>query len=199
VHQNLARGGLLKGNKDFEALSSLVLSLDRVASVDLRQTATRAAEVDLAVLLDELRIVVVPSLQEEEIVTQWVIDPSLPLVWADRPSLMQVFLNLITNSARALSKRGVRQLSVAARSDNNKVVIEFTDTGGGVAHPEHLFHPFQAGAEVTGLGLYLSRAFLRSFGGELRYQPVADGACFIVDLTPAMPTGQDDECAQSAS
>jgi two-component system, LuxR family, sensor kinase FixL len=199
VHQNLARDGLLKGNKDFDALSSLVLSLERVASVDLRQNVSRATEVDLAVLLDELRIVVVPSLQDEEIVTQWVVDTSLPLVWADRPSLMQVFLNLITNSARALSKRGVRQLSVAARSDNNKVVIEFTDTGGGVSYPEHLFHPFQAGAEATGLGLYLSRAFLRSFGGELRYQPVAGGACFIVDLTPAIPTGQDDECTQSAS
>ena len=192
VHQNLAHGGILKGNKDFEALRSLVSSLERVASVDLRQTVSQATEVDLAVLLDELRIVVVPSLQEEEIVTQWIIDPYLPLVWADRPSLMQVFLNLITNSARALSKTNVRKLSIVARSDHEKVVIEFTDTGGGVAHPEHLFHPFQAAAEATGLGLYLSRAFLRSFGGELRYRPVSGGACFIVDLTPAFSSGSEE-------
>ena len=59
------------------------------------------------------------------------------------------------------------------------------DNGGGVAHPEHLFRPFQAGAEATGLGLYLSRAFMRSFGGELRYLPIPDGACFVVSLTPA--------------
>ena len=86
-----------------------------------------------------------------------------------------------------------------AWSANDRVTLEFRDTGGGVTHPEHLFHPFQSGAEVTGLGLYLSRAFLRSFGGELRYQPIADGACFIVDLLSALPAGWDDECAKSAS
>jgi signal transduction histidine kinase len=199
VHQNLVNGGRMKGNKDFEALSSLVLSLEHVASVNLRQTVTQATEVDLAVLLDELKIVVVPSLQEEEIATQWIIDPGLPLVWADRPSLMQVFLNLIANSSRALSKRSVRQLSIIAWSDSSKVIVKVTDTGGGVTHPEYLFRPFQAGAEATGLGLYLSRAFLRSFGGDLRYQPASDGACFIVDLTQAVSLGQDEQCDQSAS
>jgi len=198
VHQNLVRNGLLEGNKDFEALSSLVVSLERVASVNLRQTVTHATEVDLAVLLDELKIVVVPSLQEEEITTKWLIEPGLPLVWADRSSLMQVFLNIITNSSRALSKTAQRQLSIRAWSGKGKVVVEVADSGGGVAHPEFLFRPFQGGAEATGLGLYLSRAFLRSFGGDLRYQPIPGGACFIVDLTPAVASGQDEQCTQSA-
>ena len=186
VHQNLERGGLLAGNKDFEALGNLAVALERIASVNLRQAASEASEVDLTILLDELKIVVAPSLQEENIEAQWIVGPGLPLVWADRPSLMQVFLNLITNSVRALSKKENRKLSVTARSESERILIEVADTGGGVAHPEHLFHPFQAGAEATGLGLYLSQAFLRSFGGELRYRPVQDGACFTVYLTPAI-------------
>jgi two-component system, LuxR family, sensor kinase FixL len=186
VHQNLAHGGLLAGNKDFEALGSLAVALERVASVNVRQTTAQAKEVDLIVLLDELKIIVTPSLQEEEIETQWIVEPGLPLVWADRTSLMQVFLNLITNSTRALSKKDRRQLVVTARSEGVQVHVEVSDNGGGVAHPEFLFRPFQAGAEATGLGLYLSRAFMRSFGGELRHVPLANGACFIVDLTQAM-------------
>jgi PAS domain S-box-containing protein len=186
VHQNLARGGLFAGNKDFEALGSLAVALERVASVNVRQTTAQAKEVDLTVLLDELKIVVTPSLQEEGIETQWIVEPGLPLVWADRPSLMQVFLNLITNSSRALSKKDRRQLLVTARSEGMQVHVEVSDNGGGVVHPEFLFRPFQAGAEATGLGLYLSRAFMRSFGGELRYAPLAEGASFIVDLTQAM-------------
>jgi C4-dicarboxylate-specific signal transduction histidine kinase len=75
--------------------------------------------------------------------------------------------------------------------ESDRILIEVADTGGGVAHPEHLFHPFQAGAEATGLGLYLSQAFLRSFGGELRYQPVQDGACFTVYLTAAISYEQE--------
>lgn len=103
---------------------------------------------------------------------------------------MQVFLNLITNSIRALSKRSDRVLSIVAKMESDRVVVECSDNGGGVAHPEHLFHPFQAGAESSGLGLYLSRAFMRSFGGELRYQPLLDGARFMVLLTPAISPGE---------
>jgi len=186
VHQNLAHGGLLTGNKDFEALGSLAVALERIANVNIRETTSHATEVDLTVLLDELKIVVTPSLQEESILTQWIVEPDLPLVLADRPSLMQVFLNLITNSTRALSKKDRRLLFVTARREGQQVHVEFSDNGGGVVQPEHLFHPFQAGAEATGLGLYLSRAFMRSFGGELRYLHLADGACFIVDLPQAI-------------
>jgi two-component system sensor kinase FixL len=185
VHQNLANGHLLAQNKDFEALGSLIAALERIANVNVRQTSAQATEVDLGVLLDELKIVVTPLLQEESIDTEWTVEPGVPPVWADRPSLMQVFLNLITNSARALAKRDRRLLSVKAKSDGQHILVEFSDTGGGVAHPEYLFRPFQATAEATGLGLYLSRAFMRSFGGELRYVPLDQGACFIVDLMSA--------------
>ena len=186
VHRNLVHNGLLAGNKDFEALGSLAVALERVANVNVRQTITDAKEVDLTVLLDELKIVVTPSLQDENIETQWIVEPGLPMVWADRPSLMQVFMNLVTNSIRALSKRKKRALSITATSDSNRVYVTVSDNGGGVLHPEHLFRPFQAGAEATGLGLFLSRAFVRSFGGELRHVPVDNGACFIVELIPAI-------------
>jgi two-component system sensor kinase FixL len=185
VHQNLVHGGLLAGNKDFEALGSLAVALERIANVNIREATSQATEVDLTVLLDELKIVVAPLLQEEDILTQWIVEPGLPLVWADRPSLMQVFLNLVTNSIRALSKKDRRLLFVIARSEGKQVHVEFSDNGGGVPHPEYLFRPFQAEAEASGLGLYLSRAFMRSFGGELRYLALAEGACFIVDLSSA--------------
>ncbi len=190
VHQNLAHNGSLAGNKDFEALGNLIVALERIASVNLRQSSDQATEVDLAALLDELKIVVTPSLQEENIEAEWIVEPGVPLVWADRPSLMQVFLNLITNSVRALSDRGHRVISVNARNEGNQVLVEIADNGGGVVHPEHLFRPFQAGAAATGLGLYLSRAFMRSFGGELHYVAIPGGACFVVSLTPT-PAGQD--------
>jgi two-component system, LuxR family, sensor kinase FixL len=190
VHQNLAHDGSLAGNKDFEALGNLIGALERIASVNLRQSSDQATEVDLSAVLDELKIVVTPSLQEENIEAEWIVEPGLPLVWADRPSLMQVFLNLITNSVRALSDRGHRILSVNARNEGNQVLVEVADNGGGVSHPEHLFRPFQAGAVATGLGLYLSRAFMRSFGGELHYVSIPGGACFVVSLTPT-PSGQD--------
>jgi len=63
--------------------------------------------------------------------------------------------------------------------------VRFRDTGPGVAHPEELFQPFQPGAHSVGLGLYITRAILRSHGGGLRYEPPETGSCFAVELWPA--------------
>ena len=186
VHENLSRSGALAQNKDFEALGTLILALEKIAAMDLRQTANQAASVDLQALLEELRIVVEPSLREKDIELRWAIDKRLPVVWADRQSLMQVFLNLTQNSERALLNQPRRELAVAGGIEQQRVVIRFRDTGCGVAEPQRLFRPFQHGAQATGLGLYLSRAMLRSFRGDLRYEPEPQGSSFIVELSPVV-------------
>ena len=63
--------------------------------------------------------------------------------------------------------------------------MEFGDTGTGVPHPELLFRPFQAGADASGLGLYISKAIARSFGGDLRFEPQPEGARFVLELPRA--------------
>ena len=105
VHQNLARSGALAQSKDFEALGTLILALEKIAAMDLRQIANQAGSVDLQSLIEELRIVVEPALREAGIDVHWSIEEGLPAVWADRQSLMQVFLNLTKNSERAMNKQ----------------------------------------------------------------------------------------------
>lgn len=182
VHQNLSREGVLAQNKDFEALGNLLHALERIAAVDLRQYTDQTAETDLVSVLDDVRIVVAPALKEAEIEGKWDIPSDLPIVWADRQNLIQVFLNLTSNSISALSKKEERVLSIAARVNKRYVTVEFTDNAGGVAYPDQMFRPFQHGAQVTGLGLFLSRAFMRACRGELRYKPEPDGSCFIVEM-----------------
>jgi len=185
VHENLARGGGLAGNKDFEALGTLILALEKIAGMDLRQSANQAAGMDLQSFLEEVRIVVEPSLSEGDIESKWEIEPGLPMVWADRQSLMQVFLNLTKNAARAMQSEPVRELTISASLAKQCVSVRIRDTGCGVQNPERLFRPFQPGAQATGLGLYLSRAFMRSFRGDVRFEPEPHGSSFIVELSPA--------------
>jgi two-component system, LuxR family, sensor kinase FixL len=185
VHENLARGGTLSGNKDFEALGTLILALEKIAGMDLRQSVNQAAGMDLQSFLEELRIIIEPSLQEDGIETKWEVKPGLPMVWADRQSLIQVFLNLTKNAARAMEAEPVRELTILASPAKHGVSVMIRDTGCGVKNPERLFRPFQPGAQATGLGLYLSRAFMRSFRGDLRFEPEPHGSSFIVELSPA--------------
>ena len=104
------------------------------------------------------------------------------MVWADRYGLIQVFLNLSKNSRWAMTSTGRKQLRILHDGMDGTVVIRFEDTGTGIVSPENLFRPFLSSAESTGLGLYVSRAIMRSFGGELGYEPSSEGCCFAVVL-----------------
>ncbi|MES1258003.1 MAG: HAMP domain-containing sensor histidine kinase, partial [Acidobacteriota bacterium] len=199
AYSNLARTGALNGSKDFEALGSLILALEKIAAMELRKTTDQVASVDLGSLLEELRIVVESALGEQDVQLNWNVSSSLPVVWADRQSLMQVFLNLTRNSERAMRGRPARQLTITTEVDAKRVAIRFRDTGCGVDNPERLFRPFQQQATAAGLGLYLSRAFMRSFRGDLRFETEPDGASFIVELTRAGIEKEAYEAAHSDS
>jgi two-component system, LuxR family, sensor kinase FixL len=135
-------------------------------------------------VLDELRVLIEPSFKESEMAVKWQIEEDLPLVWADSYGLLQVFLNLARNSQRAMQTCERKELTIAASAEEASVVIRFADTGVGVRSPQQLFRPFQQGADGTGLGLYVSRAIVRSCRGELRYEARTAGCCFAVVLAP---------------
>ena len=192
IYENLARNGCFGKNQDFEALGSLVETLKKIASLELRQSTRgfQAQVVDLTEVIDDLMIVLEPYCAESDITMHWNIPGNLPCVWADRHSLLQVFLNLTKNSQRALEAADLKRIDVSVVVEPQVVWMRVCDNGPGIASPEKLFQPLQKGAESTGLGLFLSRALMRSFGGDLRHDPQAAGCCFVIELPIA---GVDEE------
>jgi PAS domain S-box-containing protein len=186
VYTNLSRKAAIAQNEDFQALGTLVEGLERIAALELKQTAggNKLSAVNLHQVMEELRIVSEPELQESGISVRWKLAEGLPRVWAEPHALLQVLLNLVKNSERAMQNSEAKELSVSASLEGERVVLRVRDTGSGVANPERLFRPFQPGAEATGLGLYLSRAFARAFEAELRYEAGHTGCCFALDLMP---------------
>ena len=185
VGRNLARVEGLAGNQDFEALQTLIQGLEKIASLELQASPEdQAIAVDVIEVLDELRVLIEPSFREAEWPCAGRSRAGLPLVWADSYGLLQAFLNLARNSQRAIETSPRKELTIAASAEDDSVVIRFEDTGMGVPSPQQLFRPFQPGADGTGLGLYVSRAIVRSFRGELRYEARPAGCCFAVVLAP---------------
>jgi two-component system sensor kinase FixL len=189
IYENLVRSGELAGSKDFDALGSLVNALTRIASVELRQTAkpSRITGLELVEVLEDLRIVLDRCTEDDDISVEWperwmTASQELPPVSADRHQLLQVLLNLTKNSQRALQRSAIKRIVISMSFQSDLVSIRVTDTGPGPVAVEHLFQPFQKGADSTGLGLYLSRALLRSVHGDLRYDPEVAGCSFVIDL-----------------
>jgi PAS domain S-box-containing protein len=186
VHRNLKQVPQLQGNADFEALGSLIQGLEQISGVELRDGGQRRSAMELHSVLDELRVLIEAPCHEAGISVRWQLAEGLPLVWADRYGLMQAFLNLCKNSIRALESVERRELTISSEVTDLQVIIRVADSGEGVASPEQLFRPFRADAKGSGLGLYVSRAVLRSFDGELAHQPAAGGCCFAVLLPRVM-------------
>jgi two-component system, LuxR family, sensor kinase FixL len=191
LQKNLSRVRGLTDNEDFQALTSLIQSLERMSALSLKTAPPdAAATVELPSVLDELRVLIEGTLGESSIQIDWQAPEHLPLVWADRYGLIQVFLNLVKNSQRAMESTDTKKLCISVMTEENHVSIRFEDTGIGITNPENLFRPFRPGVEATGLGLYVSRSIMRSFGGDLVYEPRPRGCCFAVAVPAVIRVGE---------
>ena len=98
-----------------------------------------------------------------------------------RGEVTQVFANLLSNAVDAMPAGGVLRLAVSETTNSGVkgVCVEIGDNGMGV--PEELqakiFEPFFTTKEGrgTGIGLWISRQFVESYGGTLRIESSTGG------------------------
>ena len=186
LSSNLREKHNLAADEDYRGLVTLVKGLERIASFDLHSRVHDTVEaIELKKVLDHLRIMIEPNWQELDGTVGWELPEEIPAVVADPHGLLQVFLNLVQNSLRAVAASSVRQLEITVLYGEQRVLVYVQDSGPGVETPELLFQPFQVGSDGAGLGLYISRAIVRSYGGDLRLDPSPRGCCFVVELLVA--------------
>lgn len=179
VTSNLGRNPAVAGDADFGALSTLVESLMRIAAFDLTNDKDPiTSRVDLSAVLDELRVVIEPDWTEIGGEIEWDAAGMLPFVHADPHALLRVFLNLSQNSLKAVQRGGEARLRIQVEVAGGQAKISFIDEGPGIDDTSTLFQPFRDNADGSGLGLYVSRAILRGFGGDLVHVPTPSGCRF---------------------
>ncbi|MGE0407555.1 MAG: ATP-binding protein, partial [Candidatus Korobacteraceae bacterium] len=188
VFTNLRRRPALAEDTDFLTLATLVDSLGSIASFELRNGKDKASRWEnLNSVLEQLRVVIEPDWTDIDGVIHWELEYPAPEVCVDSYALLQVFLNLAQNSLRAAQQRPNPQLEIQARTVNSTTVVSFIDSGPGIEDATRLFQPFREDADNSGLGLYVSRTLVRSFGGELTFVPTIAGCRFDVTLPAAAP------------
>jgi len=121
----------------------------------------------------------------------------LPKVYFSIDSLKQVFLNIILNAIQAMPNGGTLKISAVVPKDQKWVIVNFSDTGHGIAKENlpHIFTPFyttKKGKEGTGLGLYISYSIIQREGGDISVSSREGvGTTFTVKLPIANQTASN--------
>lgn len=124
------------------------------------------------------------QLQQSKIQVIADLEEDLPVVFASRDHLAQVFLNLIINAVEYMPQGG--KLDISARRAGECVELTFADSGPGIP-PDVLpmiFEPFYTTKEDgTGLGLSISHSIIEQHQGTITAaNRPGGGAVFCVTL-----------------
>ena len=112
-----------------------------------------------------------------------IIEPGLPRIWGNSNQLLQTFLHLTENAIDALNDVGGGALLATARHVDQEIIIEFSDSGPGMADPERVFDPFYTTKPVgkgTGLGLSASYGVVQDHHGQISCRNKPDGGALFI-------------------
>ncbi|HVW24691.1 MAG TPA: ATP-binding protein [Polyangiaceae bacterium] len=176
-------------------LQRIRVAADRILkfSRDLVQYARPAREaietVSLADVITQAHAFSQHEFERYGIVVEVSCAESVPKVRGRAGPLTQVFVNLFTNAAHAMSDHGGRlAVTVREEPEQSRIAVEVTDTGTGI-HPDTLtriFEPFFTTKETgrgTGLGLAIVKEIVTSHGGTVGAASTpGEGTSFTVHL-----------------
>ncbi len=125
---------------------------------------------------------------------------NLPPVLCYPGKLNQVWMNLLSNAAEAVTGVESPVVKIRTRSETDSVLVSIEDNGPGIkaADQSKIFEPFYTTKPVgqgTGLGLSISHSIVERHGGLIWFESRAGkGTCFTVKipLHAPSPSGAND-------
>ncbi|WP_372633361.1 sensor histidine kinase [Cohnella sp.] len=188
----LAEDAVLHIGAEADRLTDMIDKVLRLSSAEKYDFEYRPEPVDLAALLLDLigRIKAKAERFGVEIVPR--LNPGN--AWADRESLIHIFMNLLDNGIKYNVQGG--KVVVSNREEKGRALVEIADTGIGIPEEarERVFEPFytvnkdrsrQSGG--TGLGLALVKQLTEKQGGTVELARVEGGTAFRLSF-PVRPS-----------
>lgn len=117
--------------------------------------------------------------------------PSLTVTW-DARQAEQLFMNLFQNAVQSMHDKESGVVTVTARSEADRVIVEIQDTGVGIREEDKpkMFTPFFTTKEHgTGLGLPISQKIASFHNGVITYDSTeGKGTTFTVNMARTIKT-----------
>ncbi len=103
-------------------------------------------------------------------------------IHAKRDEILQIFINLLSNSADFLDGKG--EIRIDIEEKNSEIYVHYKDSGPGIPDEikDKIFEPFFTTKEKdgTGLGMYIVYKIMEKYNGSIEIKPFDKGAYFLL-------------------
>ena len=168
---------------ELRRVSATLDSLLRLA----RPQPPQRAEVDMARVVREVTSLFTARLRRQGIAFDVEIAESVPILPLDSGLMVQLLVNLLTNSMQACERGGSVRVLLAPFPRHDGVVLAVSDTGRGIdaGTIDRVFDPFfTTKEEGTGLGLAICRQIVEQHGGTITVESERGRGTRFVVLLP---------------
>ncbi|MGC9394097.1 MAG: ATP-binding protein [Anaerolineae bacterium] len=164
---------------NIEQMNQLLNDLVSTASPDSRPIELSPQSVNLIEIIEEAVMGLAARFRERKLAVRLDLPPELAAVRADRDSLYQILLRLISNAALC-SREGTEIVISAGEDESSKsgkyIRISVMDTGGGIAPEDYprvfrrftrASQPLIQGMGETGVGMAIAKTLVEANGGRI--------------------------------
>lgn len=169
---------------ELKRVSNTLSSLLRLA----RPQPPLRTSVDLARVVREVTMLFSARLRRQGVALALDISEPIPTLQLDPGLMIQLLVNLLTNSLQACDRDGTVTVTLGPFPLHDGVMLSVADTGKGIdaANLERIFDPFfTTKDEGTGLGLPICRQIVEQHGGTITIESEPGKGTRVTVLLPA--------------
>jgi PAS domain S-box-containing protein len=123
--------------------------------------------------------------------------PDLPVLYGDRPRLLEVFQNLLENAIKFVGDQPYPKIEIGTRNGGGDTIICVRDNGIGI-NPQYrdkvfgLFEKLDQKSEGTGIGLALVKRIVEVHGGRIwvESEGIGHGSTFCFTIPHRIPADE---------
>ena len=181
------RAALADITSDAQRVSRMIGTLQRL----LAAAREPPADIDVRELVDECVVEMRTEMFAQRVCCDVQTAPHLPGIRGIRRQLVQMLVNLVTNSLEAMSSVPARERRLALRAllhDPRTIEISVEDSGVGIAPEDapRVFDPyFTTKPHRSGLGLAICRNIIDAHGGDISVTRATGCGAAVRVLLPA--------------
>jgi signal transduction histidine kinase len=163
--------------KSVNQLHAMIRDLLEATRADSGKLRIELRCIDIGELIQQAAAMMKPTAAEKNISLEVVLDPTIPLVYADPDRTLEVLINLVDNGIKFTPADGkVIVKASLVETDPTAVYLSISDTGRGIPQEslplvfERLYqdpHAVDGNRTGLGLGLYIAKEIVTLQGGRI--------------------------------